>query len=85
MKEIKQQNIVNFVDSFLVGETELWVSETCVWCMCVSEWCKSTLYVCVCMCVCVGGDGVPSWRIAHRCGDRDCHERESNRSCVSRG
>ena len=51
MKEIKQQNIVNFVDSFLVGETELWVSETCVWCMCVSEWCKSTLYVCVCMCV----------------------------------
>ena len=26
MKEIKQQNIVNFVDSFLVGEAELWVS-----------------------------------------------------------
>jgi p21-activated kinase 2 len=25
MKEIKQQNIVNFVDSFLVGEAELWV------------------------------------------------------------
>ena len=30
MKEIKQANIVNFVDSYLVGETELWVSvETC--------------------------------------------------------
>lgn len=26
MKEIKQANIVNFVDSYLVGETELWVS-----------------------------------------------------------
>ena len=26
MKEIKQENIVNFVDSFLVGESELWVS-----------------------------------------------------------
>lgn len=25
MKEIKQANIVNFVDSYLVGETELWV------------------------------------------------------------
>ena len=25
MKEIKQQNIVNFVDSYLVGETDLWV------------------------------------------------------------
>ena len=27
MKEIKQANIVNFVDSYLVGETELWVSK----------------------------------------------------------
>ena len=27
MKEIKQANIVNFVDSYLVGETELWVGE----------------------------------------------------------
>ncbi len=26
MKEIKQANIVNYVDSYLVGETELWVS-----------------------------------------------------------
>lgn len=26
MKEIKHANIVNFVDSFLVGEAELWVS-----------------------------------------------------------
>ena len=26
MKEIKHPNIVNFVDSFLVGEAELWVS-----------------------------------------------------------
>lgn len=25
MKEIRQANIVNFVDSYLVGETELWV------------------------------------------------------------
>lgn len=28
MKEIKHPNIVNFVDSFLVGEAELWVSHT---------------------------------------------------------
>ena len=28
MKEIKQQNIVNFVDSFLVGESELWVRKS---------------------------------------------------------
>ena len=28
MKEIKHPNIVNFVDSFLVGEAELWVSST---------------------------------------------------------
>ena len=28
MKEIKHPNIVNFVDSFLVGEAELWVSPT---------------------------------------------------------
>ena len=27
MKEIKHPNIVNFVDSYLVGESELWVSE----------------------------------------------------------
>ena len=27
MKEIKQANIVNFVDSYLVGETELWVGK----------------------------------------------------------
>lgn len=26
MKEIKHSNIVNFVDSYLVGESELWVS-----------------------------------------------------------
>lgn len=26
MKEIKQPNIVNFLDSYLVGESELWVS-----------------------------------------------------------
>ena len=26
MKEIKHPNIVNFVDSYLVGESELWVS-----------------------------------------------------------
>ena len=26
MKEIRQANIVNYVDSYLVGETELWVS-----------------------------------------------------------
>ncbi len=26
MKEIKHPNIVNYVDSFLVGEAELWVS-----------------------------------------------------------
>lgn len=25
MKEIKQPNIVNFLDSYLVGESELWV------------------------------------------------------------
>ena len=28
MKEIKHPNIVNFVDSFLVGEAELWVSHS---------------------------------------------------------
>ena len=27
MKEIKQPNIVNFLDSYLVGESELWVRE----------------------------------------------------------
>ena len=31
MKEIKQANIVNFVDSYLVGETELWVSTGLKW------------------------------------------------------
>lgn len=33
MKEIKHANIVNFVDSFLVGEAELWVS----WSRCPSS------------------------------------------------
>ncbi len=31
MKEIKQPNIVNFVDSYLVGETELWVRLEARW------------------------------------------------------
>ena len=26
MRELKQKNIVNYLDSFLVGEDELWVS-----------------------------------------------------------
>lgn len=30
MKEIKHPNIVNFVDSYLVGEAELWVSVVCI-------------------------------------------------------
>ena len=36
MKEIKHPNIVNFVDSYLVGESELWVSKAggeCVHCV----------------------------------------------------
>lgn len=47
MKEIKQANIVNFVDSYLVGETELWVSGgryTC--CGCVNV--VTILWVCQC-------------------------------------
>lgn len=53
MKEIKQANIVNFVDSYLVGETELWVST------------GGREEGCGCEGSCVGGDGVSGWRLAH--------------------
>ncbi len=37
MKEIQHPNIVNFVDSFLVGESELWVRKA-VYLMCIQNW-----------------------------------------------
>ena len=70
MKEIKQQNIVNFVDSYLVGETDLWVRRERER---ERESCSSD-------CLKVppssspGGDGVSSWRIVNGRGDRNVHE-----------
>ena len=37
MKEIKHPNIVNFVDSYLVGESELWVSKDSWQNVCISR------------------------------------------------
>ena len=49
MKEIKHPNIVNYVDSFLVGESELWVS-MCVY-SCTHEY--MCAHECVCARVCI--------------------------------
>lgn len=94
MKEIKQQNIVNFVDSFLVGEAELWVRwerergggcerEGGGWMIMMEE---RDVVCCLIFDVCgSGGDGVPGRRFSDGRGDRDSHEREPDRSCLSRG
>ena len=52
MKENKHRNVVNYLDSYLVGESELWVCHL-VGTLCVYMCVRVCVYICVYMCVCV--------------------------------
>lgn len=68
MKEIKHPNIVNFVDSYLVGESELWVRQLF---NVEKERRGASMNA---HHFCAGCDGVPGWWLVDGCCHGDLHE-----------
>jgi serine/threonine protein kinase len=72
MRENKHPNVVNYLDSYLVGE-ELWVrSALSLNALCSYSCFNSTMHGDYDCCL-IGCDGISTRRISHRCCDRNMY------------